>query len=127
MIETILLLKPINVDVFKRQCRFHPVIITRQHIGGKNVGVPVVVDIAKISSHRRKACMLHALLQFIFKGSVLLIYIQIVSFKIIIRYIYIGITVVVHITYRNTQSKTDKTSMNASLFCDIGKMTIVIS
>src|SRR4029078_3707821 len=127
MIKAILLFKTIYIYVFKCQCCLHPVIITRQHIGCKNISVSIIVNVSKVSAHGGKTRVLHALLQLVFKCAVFLIDVQIISFVIVIGYIHVWVTVIIHITYGNTQSKTNEGPVNTGLFCYVGKMSVVIA
>jgi len=71
--------------------------------------------------------MIHAVFQLIFKGSVMLIDIEVVSFVRIVGNKDIGVAVIVHVTDGYTQSKADEGTVDAGGFCDFCEVTVVIS
>ena len=47
------------------------VVVSGEHVGGKEVGVAVVVDIGHVGAHGGEADMADAVFQFVFEGAVL--------------------------------------------------------
>ena len=115
-----------HINIIKGGSGLQPVIIIREHIGGKDVGIAVIIHIRHIGSHGRMTHMLHPLLQFILKGTVPLIDIQVIPFKKIIGDIYIRVVISIQVAYGNTQAKADQAAVDAGFFTYISKFSVVV-
>ena len=65
--------------------------------------------------------------KFIFKGSILLIHIQVITFIRIVGNINIRVTIAIDITYRNTQTKADQAAVYTRFFGNLSKMPIIVA
>src|SRR5690606_8372576 len=99
---------------------------SREHISDKNVNMAIVINITKVCTHGCKTGMIYPVFQFVFKCSILLIDVQVIPFKKIIGYIYIGVEIIIYITNGNSQAKTDQAAMYSCFPADVNKFAIII-
>src|SRR5688572_21107393 len=127
MIIIILQIKLVFIPALKSCFSFNAGIIFGQHFSYKYVCITIVIDIGHIRTHRSIAYAYHLVFQFFFECAVMLVDIEIISFKKIIGNINVLPAIIVYITYRNSKPKANDASINACLFTYVSKMTIVIS
>ncbi len=101
MIESGSLFEPIHIDILKGEGGFEPPVLIRDHIGGEDLRIAVVVEIGHVGTHRSQAGMTHAVFQFVLEGAVALVDIEIVFFKKIIGDIDVGPAVLVDISHHD--------------------------
>ena len=97
------------------------------HIGHKYLRIPVVIYISHIGSHGSCRSASHHIYQCFLKCSIMIIDINVVSFKKIIRHIYIHPTILINIPNRNTQSKSNHASINTRFNTNIRKFIGIVS
>ena len=109
----------IGLLIVERNFGFIPGVVGRGHFGHEYFGKTVIVQVGHIGAHGAFAGFGDRLFQYLFKGSVAPVVVQIVAFEKVVGDKQIGQTVAVIISHRNTETKTDGRGIDSGLPGDI--------
>ena len=126
VIKSLFLLYPIDIEAFKLCCFFKSGVFTRQHVGDKNFGKTIVIDIGHICSHGGMANVVENVLNVFFECPIALIDVEIIALIKIIGHVDVDVTVFVDIAQSNPKTKSNETAINAGTIGHVGKYSSVV-
>jgi len=117
----------VQVDGFEGESSFQTVVIFREHVGGVNIHEPIIVKIGNVPTHGGEADVPNHPLQFFLEGTVVIVYIEIVSLEKIVGHINVRPAVIVDISDRHAQSEPDDAPVDARGSADIHESSVIIT
>ncbi len=99
----------------------------RDHIGYKDFGIVIVVDIGHIGTHGCSRGAVHHICECLPECTISIVHVDIVPLKEIVGDIDIHPPVLVNISNGNTQSEPNEAGIDPCLFTRIGKMIVVVT
>src|SRR6185503_15076221 len=105
---------------------FQSVFIGREHIGGNNIQLPVVIEIRHIVSHAEPAVMVKMLATRFSKSAVMVVDVVIIVFVKVIADVNIFPSVIIQIPHGHAEAVAQCAAVYTSLLCHINKVAIVI-
>ena len=126
VIKSFFLLYSIDVKPFKLCCFFKSGVFTRQHVGDKNFGKPIVVDIGHIRTHGGMTNVVENVLNVFFECPIALVDVEIIPLIKIIGDVDIDVTVFVDIAQSNPKTESNKAAIYARTIGHVRKDSSVV-
>ena len=98
-----------------------------KHVRHKNIQKPIPIEICNISPHGSRAYGAHGGFQGLGKGSVLVVNVEVVFLKKVIRNKNIRPSILVYIADRDAQPKSNHGSIDACFFTYVGKLLPIVT
>src|SRR5262249_51146106 len=127
MIISSLNISLVFIPIFKSGLRFDSRLILRKHVGNIDIRIAIVVDISDVGTHRVEADFPKVFFEAFIKGSIMIVQIEIIPLKKIIRHVDIRPTIFIDVGDGHAESKTNFARVNMCLRSDICKMISVIA
>ncbi len=116
-----------EIDIIEGAGGLQSEFITGQHVGSKEVGKSIIVDIGHVGTHGGHAYMAEPVFQLVFERSILLIDVEVILFIRVIGHVDVGPAVPIDIRYEGAQAEADKAAVDACFLRDLCKMSVVIA
>ena len=115
------------VPVFKVGFGLHPRFRFGKHIGHKNFGVAIVIDVGHIGPHGAETQFLNPAFQFFVKSAVFLVEVKVIPLKKVVGDVNIRPAVAVHIPNGYPQAKSNAAAVDACGGTHIDKLVVVVA